>query len=160
MMHFWTRVPIDRRSGATLRPSLSREPPCLTIVCTSPWELGGACFLAYIGREPRTSRAHAGAERVVDRVYVADLPRLRKDLERLKDEFSKLDSPKTDWTRLRIEPLLKHLDTLEHLIRSPEFSQEIARLRMGAGMFHSDLIYLRENVKQLEKVLESESASK
>ncbi len=92
---------------------------------------------------------------MVDRVYKADLPRLRKALEKLKVEFSDLDS-KTDWTKLRIDPLLKHLESLEQLLHSPEFSQEFSRLRKGVGMFHSDLVYLRENVKGLEKVLRSE----
>ena len=49
---------------------------------------------------------------MVDRVYKEDLPRLRKTLERLSEDFSKLGS-KTDWNRLRIEPLLRHLEALE-----------------------------------------------
>jgi molecular chaperone GrpE (heat shock protein) len=96
---------------------------------------------------------------MVDRVYKADLPRLRKALEKLREDFSRLDASKTDWTKLRIEPLLKHLDSLEQLLNSEEFSHEFSRLRKGVGLFHSDLVYLRENVKGLEKLLQSETKS-
>ena len=94
---------------------------------------------------------------MVDRVYKADLPRLRNTLEKLREEFSALNC-RTDWTKLRIEPLLKHIESLEQLLYSPEFSQELLRLRKGVEMFHSDLVYLRENIKGLEKVLLSERA--
>lgn len=93
---------------------------------------------------------------MVDSVYKSDLPRHRKALEKLKEEFSKLDSGKTDWTRLRIEPLLKHLDSLEQVLHSEEFSKEFSRLRKGVTLFHSDLVYLRENIKGLEELLQSE----
>lgn len=93
---------------------------------------------------------------MVDRVYKADLPRLRKALEELREEFSNLGPSKTDWTKLRIEPLLKHLDSLEQLLHSEEFSRESSHLRKGVVMFHSDLVYFRENVKALERVLLSE----
>ena len=93
---------------------------------------------------------------MVDRVYKAELPRLRNALEKLRENFSNLDSSKTDWVKLRIDPLLKHLDSLEQLLHSEEFSGEFSHLRKGVGLFHSDLVYLRENVKGLEKVLESE----
>lgn len=96
---------------------------------------------------------------MVDRVYKAELPRLRDALEKLRENFSNLGSSKTDWTKLRIEPLLKHLDSLEQLLHSEEFSGEFSRLRKGVGLFHSDLVYLRENVKGLEKVLQSEKKS-
>jgi hypothetical protein len=96
---------------------------------------------------------------MVDRVYKAELPRLRNALEKLRENFSNLDSSKTDWTKLRIEPLLKHLDSLEQLLHSEEFSGEFSRLRKGVRLFHSDLVYLRENVKGLEKVLQSEKKS-
>lgn len=92
---------------------------------------------------------------MVDRVYKADIPRLKKALIRLKEEFSGLDSG-TDWTRLRIEPLLSHAEELERLLNSPDFSKEFSRLRSGVAMFHSDLVYLRKNVNALEKILESE----
>ena len=75
---------------------------------------------------------------MVDRVYKAELPRLRKTLEKLRNDFSNLGSTKTDWTRLRIEPLLKHLEALEQLLHSQEFSREFSRLRKGVVLFHSD----------------------
>jgi len=40
---------------------------------------------------------------MVDNVYKKDLPALKNALEKLREDFSNL-SPKTDWTRLRIEP--------------------------------------------------------
>ena len=94
-------------------------------------------------------------EKMVDRVYKKALPALRNDLEELREGFSNLSS-KTDWTKLRIEPLLKHLRSLEQLLESGEFSQESARLTKGVELFHSDLVYLRTNVRGLEKLLQSE----
>ena len=96
---------------------------------------------------------------MVDRVYKKDLPRLRKALEELKEGFSDLGPSRTNWTKSRIEPLLKHLNSLEKLLHSAEFSQEFSRLRKGVRLFHSDLVYLRENVKGLEKLLQSEKKS-
>ncbi len=96
---------------------------------------------------------------MVDKVYKEDLPRLRKALEKLAEEFSNLDSSKTDWRKLRVEPLLRHLDSLEELVRSEEFSGEFSRLRKGVRLFHSDLVYLRENVRGLEELLRSEKGS-
>lgn len=92
---------------------------------------------------------------MVDRVYKASLPRYRKSLEKLKDDFSRLDG-KTDWVGLRIEPLLKHLDSLERIMNSAEYSEEFLHLRKGLELFHSDLVYLSTNVRGLEKVLKSE----
>jgi hypothetical protein len=80
---------------------------------------------------------------------------LRKTLEELRESFSNLGS-RTDWTKLRIEPLLKHLQSLEQLLESGEFSREFSRLTKGVELFHSDLVYFRTNVKGLEKVLQSE----
>ena len=91
----------------------------------------------------------------MDRSYKEDIPRTRRALEELKKEFSGVAST-TDWTKLRIEPLLKHVKFLERLLRSPKFSQETARLRRGVVMFHSDLVYLRENVKALKEILKIE----
>lgn len=91
---------------------------------------------------------------MVDRVYKAGIPRLRKDLARLEEEFSTLDSG-TDWTKLRIEPLLRHAEALEGLLSQPDFAKEYSRLRRGVAMFHSDLVYLRDNVKALRSTLES-----
>jgi len=53
---------------------------------------------------------------MVDRVYKEDLPQSRKKLEDLRQEFIKLGPSGTRWARLRIEPVLKHVETLEHLI--------------------------------------------
>ena len=92
---------------------------------------------------------------LVDRVYKAGIPELKSALLKLKAEFSALDSG-TDWTGLRIEPLLRHAEALEKRLNSPDFSSEFSRLRSGVAMFHSDLVYLRENVRTLQKILESE----
>ena len=92
----------------------------------------------------------------MDRVYKEDIPASRRALEELKRQFSRLDS-KTDWSKLRIEPLLEHARTLERLLRSPRFSRETSRLRRGVVMFHSDLVYLRENVRALKVILKAES---
>src|SRR5271169_6278624 len=92
---------------------------------------------------------------MVDKVYKKDLPELRNALEKLRGDFAKLNS-KTDWTSLRIAPLLKHLGSLEHLLNSREFSGEFSRLRKGVELFHSDLVYFRKNVEGLEKILQSE----
>ena len=95
---------------------------------------------------------------MVDRVYKNDLPELRKTLQKLKKEFANVGS-KTDWTKLRIEPLLKHLESLEALLGSGEFSHESSRLRKGVELFHSDLVYFRTNVKGLKKILQSEKVT-
>jgi hypothetical protein len=96
---------------------------------------------------------------MVDRAYKQELPRLRNTLERLREDFSNLESTKTDWTKLRIEPLLKHLEALEQLLHSRKFSHEVSRLTKGVELFHSDLVYFRTNVKGLEKLLQSEEKS-
>jgi hypothetical protein len=88
---------------------------------------------------------------MVDRVYKSDIPQLRKALERLRGEFSKLHAP-TDWTRLRVDPVLRHARELERRLKS----QGSTRLTKGVRLFHSDLVYLRENVSGLKAVLESE----
>jgi hypothetical protein len=94
---------------------------------------------------------------MVDTVYKNGLPELRNALEKLREDFADLGS-KTDWTKLRIEPLLKHLESLEELLGSRDFSQEFSRLRKGVELFHSDLVYFRTNVKGLKKILQSEKA--
>ena len=91
----------------------------------------------------------------MDRSYKEDIPKMKRALEELKKEFSGVGST-TDWTKLRIEPLLYHVKSLERLLRSPKFVQETARLRRGVVMFHSDLVYLRENVKALKQILDVE----
>jgi predicted nucleic acid-binding Zn-ribbon protein len=95
---------------------------------------------------------------LVDRVYKKEIPELRKALEKLREDFASLDS-KTDWIRLRIEPLLKHSASLEQLLESKKFSQESARLTRGVALFHSDLVYLKKNVSELKKILQSEKRS-
>jgi len=96
---------------------------------------------------------------LVDRVYKTDLVKLKNALEKLRDGFYGIDTD-IGWVRLRIEILLKHIEYLEQLLHSPEFSLETKRLRRGVGMFHSDLVYLRENVKELEKFLQAERKNK
>jgi len=94
----------------------------------------------------------------MDRSYKEDIPKTRRALEKLKKEFSGVAST-TDWTKLRIEPLLDHVKSLDRLLRSPKFARETARLRRGVVMFHSDLVYLRENVKALRQIVEVEKRS-
>jgi hypothetical protein len=101
-----------------------------------------------------TDRLLAEARKVVDRVYKANIPSLRKALEKLKTEFSELHS-RTDWIKLRVEPLLRHVKELEQQLKS----QGSSRLRKGVRLFHSDLVYIRENVKGLKEVLQSEKKS-
>jgi hypothetical protein len=88
---------------------------------------------------------------MVDRVYKANIPALRKALEKLKTEFSKIE-PSTDWVKLRVEPLLLHAEQLEQALKS----QGSSRLKRGVTMFHSDLVYLQKNVEGLKAVLQSE----
>ncbi len=92
---------------------------------------------------------------MVDHVYKGAVPELRRSLQRLRKEFSQLD-PRTDWVRLRVDPVLKHAVALERLVTSRRFAPEFARLRRGVGLFHSDLVYLKTNVQGLTALLESE----
>jgi hypothetical protein len=94
----------------------------------------------------------------MDRSYKEDIPKTKRALEKLKKELSGV-ALTTDWARLRIEPLLDHVKSLERLLRSPKFARETARLRRGVVMFHSDLVYLRENVKALKQILDVERRS-
>ena len=96
---------------------------------------------------------------MVDRDYKTALPRIRADLEKLREDFSSLGPTRTNWAKLRIEPLLRHVDSLERLLYSEEFSGEASRLKKGVAFFHSDLVYLRENVNGLKKLLQSEKKS-
>jgi hypothetical protein len=93
---------------------------------------------------------------MVDRVYKEGIPVAGKALEELRERFSAFDS-RTDWKKLRIEPLIDHARSLERLLRSPRFSREMSRLRSGVAMFHSDLVYLRDNVKVLKAILGPEN---
>ncbi len=90
----------------------------------------------------------------MDRVYKSDIPAIVKALDDLMEKFSGLDS-KTNWVRLRIQPLHEHALRLERLLRSPKFARETSRLTKGVSMFHSDLVYFRENLKTLQLILKS-----
>lgn len=92
---------------------------------------------------------------MVDRVYRRGVPELKRALEELQERFSDLRSA-TDWANLRVAPVLKHAEALERLLKSPKFSREFSRLTKGVELFHSDLVYLRANVKGLERILQSE----
>lgn len=85
---------------------------------------------------------------MVDRVYVGDLPRLREALSMLRSEFNKTDRS-TPWVRLRVDPLLKHVRELESLV--PLIGP--SGVRGVVPMLHSDLTYLRENVRRLKRTL-------
>ena len=88
---------------------------------------------------------------MVDRVYKGAWPEFRRALLNLRSEFSKIE-PSTDWIRLRIDPLLEHLKLLEALVRS----WKSYPLRGAVPMLHSDLVYFRENINGLKRVLASE----
>lgn len=94
---------------------------------------------------------------MVDRVYKGGIPELRRSLEQLRKEFSGLNC-RTDWARLRVDPVLKHARELDRLLASPRFSGEFSRLTHGVVLFHSDLVYLRTNVRELRKILDAEKA--
>jgi len=95
----------------------------------------------------------------MDRVYKADIPASRKALEDLERGFSRSEAA-TDWNALRVRPLLEHARNLERLLLSPRFARETSRLRTGVVMFHSDLVYLRENIKALRGILKSARESR
>jgi hypothetical protein len=99
-------------------------------------------------------------EDMVDVVYKKSLPELKNALTKLKDEFSKLEGAKTNWSKLRIDPLIRHLESLQETIESKEFSREFSRLRKGVVLFHSDLVYYRTNIAGLKRILESEKKKK
>ena len=89
---------------------------------------------------------------MVDRAYKGAFHAFRAELEDLKAGFAAIE-PKTDWTRLRIEPLLKHVGSLEGILKSKRFAGEVSRLRRGVSMFRSDLVYLRHNIRELRETL-------
>jgi hypothetical protein len=92
---------------------------------------------------------------MVDRVYKEAIPLFLSQLERMRKDFAAL-STTTDWNGLRVEPLLRHTRALEAVLRSRRHAGQVARLRRGVSMFHSDLVYLRQNVQELEKLLQRE----
>jgi hypothetical protein len=91
----------------------------------------------------------------MDKAYKEDIPKYRRALEDLREKFAGIVT-KTDWIALRIEPLLQHVKHLEGVLRSPQFSRELTRLRHGVAMFHADLVYVRENIKGLKAILTRE----
>jgi hypothetical protein len=95
---------------------------------------------------------------MVDRVYKGAIPDFRFKLEKIRKDFAGLPS-KTDWNRLRVGPLLRLVESLEAVLTSKRHAVEISRLSRGVSMFHSDLVYLRHNVKELQKTLERERRS-
>lgn len=95
---------------------------------------------------------------MVDRVYKSSLPRFANQLNELRKEFSDLDS-KTDWVKLRIDPLIRHLNSLEGLLENRQYSGEFARLTKGVASFHADLVYFRTNIEELGKILRAEKRS-
>src|SRR5689334_25303844 len=94
----------------------------------------------------------------MDRSYKEDIPKAKRALEQLKKEFASVASP-TNWIKLRIEPLLEHVKSLDRLLRSAKFAHETTRLRRGVVMFHADLVDLRENIQALKKILRTERGS-
>ena len=113
---------------------------------------------ACLPRHPAVAYLFLVRRSFMDRSYKEDIPRAKRALEELRNEFAGVAST-TDWTKLRIEPLLDHAKSLERVLRSPKFARETARLRRGVVMFHADLIYLRENVKALKEILAVERRS-
>jgi len=91
----------------------------------------------------------------MDKAYKEDIPKYKKVLEALRDDFSRV-RPKTDWRKLRLELLLAHAARLHRQLQSPRFARETARLRKGVVMFHADLIYLRANIRALREILAEE----
>lgn len=92
---------------------------------------------------------------MVDRVYKGAIPEFKARLVEMRKEFASVPS-KTDWNRLRVEPLLQHVTSLEAILRSKRHATQIARLTRGVSMFHSDLVYIQHNLRELEKTLERE----
>ena len=94
---------------------------------------------------------------MVDRVYKSNLPALRKTLEKQRADIALL-RPKSDWLRLRVDHLLRHARSLETVLRSTELSRRSYRLTRGVVFLHSDLVYLRTNVKGLEEIIRREKS--
>ena len=96
---------------------------------------------------------------MVDRVYKGAIPEFKAKLQKLRKEFASVPA-RTDWNRLRVEPLLRHVESLESVLRSKRHAAQISRLTRGVSMFHSDLVYLQHNLKELTKTLERERRSR
>jgi hypothetical protein len=95
----------------------------------------------------------------MDKVYKKDIPSLIATLEDLHERFMRCDS-KSNWRKLRIQPLLRHAKQLERVMQAPEFMHERERLTTGVAMFRSDLVYLRDNVRILRSILDSEEKTR
>ena len=128
----------SRRTGAA--PTLRGSPRRLAVPTFS--------------HEVNPTKSVLARRTMVDRVYKASLPAFKKSLKRLRGDFSGVGSG-TDWTKLRIDPLIRHVEVLERILESREFARESSRLTQGVGFFHSDLEYLRKNIQGLEKILDS-----
>jgi len=87
---------------------------------------------------------------MVDRVHKKAFRGFRTDLLELRRGFARLDG-KTDRNKLGIEPLLKHVDSLDTIITAKRFAKELSRLPRGVPMFHSDLVYLSLNIRELRR---------
>jgi hypothetical protein len=92
---------------------------------------------------------------MVDRVYKGAIPEFLSKLEKIRKGFAAIPT-KTDWNRLRVVPLLKHAESLEAVLKSKRHAAQISRLTRGVSMFHSDLVYLQHNLRELERTLERE----
>ncbi len=91
----------------------------------------------------------------MDKAYQEDIPKYRHALEALRVEFA-ATATETNWRKLRLEPLLRHVRSLERILESPKYARETARLRRGVSMFHADLVYLRANIQGLREILKNE----
>ena len=88
---------------------------------------------------------------MVDRVYKGSLPKIKRRLEEMRVEFGRLDTD-VDWAKLRVEPMIRHVESLENSLATLE-SKHLTR---GVVLLHSDLVYLRTNVRGLEEILQAE----
>ncbi len=80
--------------------------------------------------------------------YLLKLGILKKELENLKEGFSKF-KPLTDWNKVRIDPLLAHLGNLMTSIQFFPNSIE-------GQLIETDIKYFTENINGLTVVLKSE----
>ena len=80
--------------------------------------------------------------------YLFNLTRLKKELEEIRDDFSKF-APLTDWNKIRVNPLLDHLGNLMESLKW--FPRSI-----GEKLLEEDTKYFEKNIKGLRTVLKSE----
>lgn len=138
--------PFAPEAGDALRPGHNGG-PILARAGSSP-------FLATKVETRSSYTADRSPADMVDRVYKGAFRAFRADLQELREGFARIKKSGTDWNRLRIEPLVKHVETLEAILRSKRFAGEVSRLKRGVSMFHSDLVYLRHNIRELQKLLD------